>query len=70
MATIEDLKVQSITEMSRDEAIEYLRQLRLSRRVPVKKVSKSVKNKISQTKVASKISAKQAQELLKLLGGK
>ena len=69
MATIEDLKVQSITEMSKDEAIEYLRTLRLSRRTPDKKKSVSTKKKISQTKAASKITKDQAADLLKLLGG-
>lgn len=68
MATIEDLKTPSITDMSADEAIEHLRQLRLSRRVPVKKKqSSSTKKAKKQSKAAGKITKKQATELLKLL---
>ena len=67
MATIENLNLPSITDMSQDDAIEYLRNLRLSRRIPVKKQSSSTKKKISQTKAASKITKDQAAELLKLL---
>ena len=69
MATIEDLEIPALTDMSQDDAIEYLRNLRLSRRIPVKKQSSSTKKKISQTKAASKITKDQAAELLKLLGG-
>ena len=69
MANIDDLKIPSITDMSRDEAIEHLRQLRLSRRSPVKRQSSSTKKKVSQTKAAGKINKNQAAELLKLLGG-
>jgi len=65
MATLDDLKIPALTDMSSDEAIEYLRQLRLSRRTPVKKVKSTSKK----AKATAKISAKQAQELLKLLGG-
>lgn len=65
MATIEDLNLPSITEMSSDEAIEYLRQLRLSRRIPVKKAKSTTKK----AKAIPKPNTKQAQELLKLLEG-
>lgn len=62
MSTIEDLDITKLTEMSTDEAIEFLRQLRLERRTVVKKVS---------TKKPSakppKMSAEQAAELLKML---
>jgi len=68
MATIEDLNNPSITDMSADEAIEYLRQLRLSRRTPVKKQSTSTKAKKKQAKVAAKITKQQAKALLDLLG--
>lgn len=64
MATIEDLKIPSITDMGQDEAIEHLRQLRLSRRVPVKKQSNKKK---TSTKPKDKITKKQAASLLKLL---
>jgi hypothetical protein len=66
MATIEDLKIPSITEMPTDEAIEYLRQLRLSRRIPEKKKPTTTKAK---NKPTPKLSQAQASELLKLLGG-
>ena len=67
MATLEDLKIPSITDMSQDEAIEHLRQLRLSRRTPVKKHSRATKQKKKQAKLASKITKNDAIELLKLL---
>ena len=66
MATISDLKIPALTDMSQDEAIEYLRQLRLSRRVPAKKQS----SKKPKTKTLPKINKDQAAELLKLLEGK
>ena len=69
MTTIEDLPIPSISDMSPDEAIEYLRQLRLARRQPVKRHSKSTTKAKKQTKAASKITKEQAAELLKLLGG-
>ena len=56
MTIIDDLDIKSLTDMSHDESIEYLRELRLSRRTPTKKIkSKTVKDKISQSKAASKI---------------
>ena len=67
MADLESIKIPSLTEMSTDEAIEHLRQIRLSRRAPVKKKSTSTKAKIKQSKSASGISKAQAAELLKLL---
>ena len=36
MATIDDLDLQSISDMSQEEALEALRQLRLARRTPTK----------------------------------
>ena len=69
MTTIDDLKLPSITEMSSDEAIEFLRQLRLFRRIPVKKQSESTIKKKAKAKAVPKVNADQAKELLKLLGG-
>ena len=69
MTTIEDLNLPSLTSMSPDEAIEFLRQLRLSRRIPVKKQSKSTVKKKAKAKAIPKVNADQAKELLKLLGG-
>lgn len=63
MADLDDLGYMSILDMSNDEAIDILRQIRLSRRIPEKKVT-GVK-KASPTV----ISADTAAELLKILGG-
>lgn len=64
MADLNDLGYKSITDMTTDEAIEHLRQIRLSRRVPVKttKAKKTVKKKVEPT-------ADQAAALLKILTG-
>jgi len=69
MTTIEDSKLKSISEMQTDEAIELLRQLRLSRRIPKKKQSKATVKKKAKAKAIPKLNAEQAKELLKLLGG-
>jgi hypothetical protein len=58
MATIEDLDFTEFSQLSQDEAIEHLRQIRLSRRTPVKKVSNP----------KPKMSAEQANALLEMLG--
>lgn len=63
MADLDDLNNPSITELGTDEAIELLRQVRLSRRVPVRKASKK------KVKEAPKVNAAQANELLKILTG-
>lgn len=67
MTDIEDLKIPSITDMSSDEAIETLRQLRLRRRLPPKRKSSTTKKKQKQAESASNLSADQAAELLKRL---
>ena len=69
MADLDDLKLPDLHEMSPDEAIEYLRQIRLSRRTPKasNKKSPSTKKKIAQSKAAKKITKTDAQALLKLL---
>lgn len=66
MTQIDDLKTPSINEMSHEEAIEYLRQLRLSRRIPVKKSRGEVKAK--KPKKLPKPTKDQAIDLLKLIG--
>ena len=66
MANLDDLTIPSITEMSTDEAIEMLRQVRLSRRIPVKKTKKTTNGK---AKTAPKVNSDQANELLKILTG-
>ena len=65
MANLDDLNHPSITEMQTDEAIELLRQIRLSRRVPVKKV-RTISKK---SKQVPKVNSNQASELLKILVG-
>ena len=67
MSMIKDLSSQSISEMSQDEAIEFLRQIRLSRRTPVR--SRKAKSTIRKSKTAktTKMTKTQAAELLKLL---
>jgi len=67
MANLDDLQYTPLTEMSTDEAIELLRQTRLSRRVPVKKVTKTTKKKSKAPAPAP--SADQAAQLLKILTG-
>lgn len=71
MANLDDLGYTSIIDMQTDEAIDTLRQIRLSRRVPEKK-TKTIKETTKQTtkKVSAAISSDLASELLKLLGGK
>jgi len=70
MADLNDLETKSITEMTPDEAIEHLRQIRLSRRVPVKSAKKTtaVKKK-AKVKAVPKLTSAQADALLKSLGG-
>lgn len=64
MADLEDLGYKSILNMDNDEAIETLRQIRLSRRVPVKTKKASTKKDV---KVS--VDAATAAKLLEILGG-
>ena len=66
MSTIEDLNYPSITDMSQDEAIEALRQIRLSRRIPTRKVSNKKVSKKAAKKIP-KINSSQAKNLLDLI---
>jgi len=65
MSNLDDLGFTSISDMSNDEALDLLRQIRLSRRVPVKAIRSSTKGK----KAAPKVSEEQAAELLRILTG-
>ena len=65
MSIIKDLSITSISDMNQDEAIEHLRQIRLSRRIPIKKVRS--KSKAEKTPKVTKMTKNQAAELLKLL---
>ena len=67
MSTIEDLPQQSISEMSTDEAIELLRQIRLSRRTTKKSFKKS--SKTTKVKKKDKLTKAEAKKLLEILGG-
>lgn len=64
MANIDDLDYKSILDMGNDEAIELLRQIRLSSRMADRKPNRKTTKK---TTNSSDISASQASELLKLL---
>jgi hypothetical protein len=70
MADLESLGYPSIIDMSNDEAIDALRQIRLSRRVPEKprKAAKETKKQTT-SRVSAAVNADMAAELLKLLGG-
>jgi hypothetical protein len=65
MANLDDLNYTSISDMQTDEALELLRQIRLSRRIP----DKVVRKKANAKKQSTKISTDQAAELLKILTG-
>jgi hypothetical protein len=69
MADLDSLGYISIIDMKTDEAIDTLRQIRLSRRVPDKK-PKTETTKQTTKKVSTMLDPSMAEELLKLLGGK
>jgi predicted DNA binding CopG/RHH family protein len=72
MATIDDLKITSLSDMTQDEAFELIKQLRLSRRTskkPMRKTTIKHTKKQSSSNVLSNLSPNQASKLLKLLGG-
>ena len=68
MADLTDLNYKSISEMSYNEALELLAQIRLSRRTP-KKRTKSKSTSKRKPKKVPQVNQTQAAELLKLLGG-
>lgn len=69
MANLDDLPIPSITNMTPDEAIEHLRQIRLARRTPAKMTASVARKKEAKAsaKQPPKLSAEQAAEMLKLL---
>uniref|UniRef100_A0A6M3IH14 Uncharacterized protein n=1 Tax=viral metagenome TaxID=1070528 RepID=A0A6M3IH14_9ZZZZ len=70
MADLESLNYPSISDMSTDEALEALRQIRLSRRVPMQQTKTTRKVVKKEVKVdPSTMTADQIAELLKTLGG-
>ena len=68
MTDLDDLNYTSLSEMSFDEALELLRQIRLSRRTPVRKVKKTSNKKKKEKDL--NISSEQAAAILNILGGK
>ena len=71
MADLESLNYPSISDMSTDEAIEALRQIRLSRRISTKptKTTRKVTKKKAPKVDPNSMTADQVAELLKTLGG-
>ena len=70
MADLESLGYTSISDMSTDEALELLCQIRLSRRIPIKTTYRTTVKKKKEVKVdVNTLNADQITELLKTLGG-
>ena len=71
MADLESLNYTSISDMTTDEALEHLRLIRLSRRVPLKKTktTRKVMKKNLPKIDPNSMTADQVAELLKTLGG-
>lgn len=67
MADLDSLGYESIIDMNSDEAIDLLRQIRLSRRIPDKKPKKETTRQTTK-KVSAMLDSSMAEELLKLLG--
>ncbi len=68
MADLNSLGYKSIIDMETDEAIDTLRQIRLSRRISDKKPKKGT-TKQTTKKISEKIDSDMAAELLNLLKG-
>ena len=66
---IDDLDLRHLTEMNVDEALELIRQIRLSRRTNDKPIKTSRAKKIKGSVTTKSLDAEQAEQLLKLLGG-
>ena len=71
MANLESLNYTSISDLTTDEALEALRQIRLSRRIPSKptKTTRKVSKKKAPKVDPDTMTADQIAELLKTLGG-
>lgn len=71
MAELEDLNYNSFIDMSVDEQIEHLRQIRLSRRTPSKKskAKTATKTKAKSKTAEPKLTPDQAKKLLDMIGG-
>ena len=66
---LDDLNEVLFRDMTLDNQIEHLREIRLSRRQAVRKPSKKTEQKIKNEQIANTITPEQALEMLKLLGG-
>ena len=70
MADLDSLNYPSISDMSTDEALEQLRLIRLSRRVPMQQTKTTRFIKKKEIKIDPiNMNAEQIAELLKTLGG-
>jgi hypothetical protein len=72
MATIDDLKQKALGDLSSEELMDRLREIRLSRRTPKRKKgsSKKVEGPKTVTEAIGKMSKDQAEQLLKILESK
>jgi len=68
MATIEDLIDESFTDKSKDQAIEELRQIRLSRRIPKKASKPKTTSKSVAQQAAKHLDKKSINEILEIIG--
>ena len=68
MANLDSLGYNSISDMSTDEAIELLRQIRLSRRTPKKKFKQKTTSKTVAKKAAKHLDKSSINELLDMIG--
>ena len=69
MATLKDLGIPALSEESPDEQLEHIRQIRLSRRVPVKSNKKTSSATKQKKAPVPKVSKTQASNLLAELEG-
>jgi len=70
MAEIEDLGYFSVTDKSRDENLEELRRIRLSRRIPDKQAKARTASRKKKELPEVEVSPEQAAHILELLGEK
>lgn len=68
MADIDSLGYFSVTDKSRDENLEDLRRIRLSRRTPTKRAKARAAKRKQKELSDAEVSPEQAARLLKLLG--
>jgi len=69
MADLDDLGYISILDMNNDEALDILRQIRLSRRTPEKRTIARQSIKQTTAKITTAVNAEMAAKILELLGG-